>query len=283
MTLQPPIPFINVPALAGHVDLCAGQVAVEASPIMAASYDRRGMEDFFTACGLRYLQHPEFLDDSARRDTETVRQRYECLRSTHGRIRPSSPEAGRALHELLEAHRERFPEIDEGRIADLCIGFIGGEIGFGCFARSAISAGAYLGEYTGRISPLDLIRLGNVYIKTANPWYQHFLGFLEEPIPPLMIDAQLAGNEFRYVNHIASGLLLANGGTAVNARNETVFYNGSFRVVLRAARDIQAGEELRTDYGTAFLQYLGIQLDNSQVYRIVDGKVVSCPISQPRG
>jgi SET domain-containing protein len=99
--------------------------------------------------------------------------------------------------------------------------------GKGCYAAEPISAGAFIIEYAGEIIPAeeayrrekDASRNGIYTFWTSDEW---------------VIDGYQKGNEARFINHSCA----PNCDYRIEGR----------RVLIYAARDIAAGEELSIDY-----------------------------------
>ena len=137
--------------------------------------------------------------------------------------------------------------------------------------------------------------MSSAYVMAMNPWYCTLtvnagLGFIDvpEPWPKMIVDAERAGNELRFANHIEEGaLLMGSSAKAANIDIQSFFHywrdrdgiRGLFHVVFVAARDIQAGEELRYDYGSEYWEKLGVVPASSSVFRLQNDRLVEASLT----
>jgi hypothetical protein len=104
--------------------------------------------------------------------------------------------------------------------------------GLGGFASRALLEGEFIGEYTGEIVLDDEID------GTDRKRSQYLFGLGGG----FSVDAQRMGNKTRRMNHAS--------GPQANVRSQIVNHHGVRKVILRANAAIEAGAELRFDYGT---------------------------------
>jgi hypothetical protein len=121
------------------------------------------------------------------------------------------------------------------RRAPVSIRLIDMQIGFGAFAERDIAPGESLGEYAGIVSKSDGI-IDRKYC------YEYQVLEIGEEEVQLTLDARMAGNETRFINH---------------ARLETVghnfeFFNGHWHTVLTVNSPIAQGEQILMDYGALY-------------------------------
>ncbi|MBS0622366.1 MAG: SET domain-containing protein-lysine N-methyltransferase [Verrucomicrobia bacterium] len=119
-----------------------------------------------------------------------------------------------------------------GDVADVEVRFIDDEIGHGLFAARPFPPLTYLGVYTGILKRRDLFAR-----KTNDYCFCYPCGCWS--LRPLMIDAQEAGNEMRYINH----------SLEPNAEALGVPIDGLVHVLVRTSKAVEAGEQLTFDYG----------------------------------
>ncbi|KAI6188898.1 Aspartate--tRNA ligase, cytoplasmic [Aphelenchoides besseyi] len=122
--------------------------------------------------------------------------------------------------------------------------------GFGVFAKEPIQSGSFVCEIAGTYLPLKRWKTLNVVnfiyrFLLRNPYN---LSFASNRQVHTCIDARECGNESRFVNHSCSPNL-----RFLQSANHYVAYQ-PIRVLLYAANDIKAGEELTLNYGRAWLK-----------------------------
>lgn len=282
---------VNVSTIAPTV--CIPAVA---SPIAAVSSDRAGMEAFFAARGVRYIQASEYKDVQARDDARRASQQFDVIRRMFLGC-PEMRETGQ-VKDLLGACLTSVPPIAKRGVIDgIAICFINDLIGYGCFVQRDVAEGEHVGMYKGIVSEASKADASSAYIMTMNPWYgtvvvNAYYGLVDipRPWPEMVVDGGSCGNELRFVNHIEEGALLM--GTSLSAANVKIrsFYQyretddgirGLFHVVFVAARDIGTGEELRYDYGSEYWKKCGAAPASSSVYRLEGGRIVEIPTTVP--
>lgn len=99
--------------------------------------------------------------------------------------------------------------------------------GLGLFALEDIKKGAYIIEYTGeKITTAEGDRRGGQYLFTLNDDY--------------IIDGKGRENKARYINH------------SCRPNAEAEIDEDAWKIIIRARKNIKAGEELNYDYGKEF-------------------------------
>jgi SET domain-containing protein len=119
--------------------------------------------------------------------------------------------------------------------------WLGPEIGYGLFALSFLPSQSFIGTYLGKIrrkSPFN-----NAFINSYSFTF---------PIQPghwlkgwgwgWTIDALMQGNHTRFINHGDKGNCESTGAICQN----------QIYIIIRAKRDIQAGEQILYDYGQGY-------------------------------
>ncbi|KAH0537931.1 hypothetical protein FGG08_005413 [Glutinoglossum americanum] len=128
--------------------------------------------------------------------------------------------------------------------------------GYGLFMGEPAKAGEFLGEYKGElISNDEAERRGVVYDVRG---FSYLFNVNEDHV----IDANRAGNKFRFVNHSRLG---------ENCAPRVVFANGVHRIGMYARRDLVVGEELyfNYNYGGKSLKFVQKEIDAPLVPPIV--------------
>jgi hypothetical protein len=125
-------------------------------------------------------------------------------------------------------------EIRKGEVAKTCIRWINPQLRFGLFAAASFSSGQLIGVYTGQ-----LVRRDPLHLRVTDYTYRYPLS---EGWRPLMIDAEQAGNELRFVNHSDTPNLHAMG----------VPLDGLLYLLFLTRRSLTQGEQLTIDYGERF-------------------------------
>jgi hypothetical protein len=115
------------------------------------------------------------------------------------------------------------------------IGWIDGRKGYGLFADESMPAEAFVGVYTGEVRRRSLFSLRDTR-------YCFRLPDLTTFGPHFLIDAFVAGNHTRFINH--------SGEPNVEACS--AYCDGMMYMILRTTRSIAAGEELVMDYGPLY-------------------------------
>lgn len=122
--------------------------------------------------------------------------------------------------------------------------FMNTQMGFGLFAREAIQKGEVIAQYCGQYVSKKMQYKNYCYIPTKTSGYN------------LLLDARHIGNVARFVNHGAepsahrkfSQFLTAN----VDVENHKMY--GTSRIILIANRDILAGEQILSSYGSQYFR-----------------------------
>ena len=154
------------------------------------------------------------------------------LEKVHRRLMAKWKDESRALS--LNAAEERLIirlSLESAHLAPVTVRKVSDLVGYGVFADRAIRRHDVIGEYTGvlrRNRPGDE---QNHYLASTKP-YGRFNDFV--------IDGQLEGNLTRFINHSFK---------SPNVRSEHVFHELRWHRLLRADRDIGAGEQILWNYG----------------------------------
>ncbi len=122
--------------------------------------------------------------------------------------------------------------------ADLMIAWINPVIGYGLFAKSSLSVGDFISEYTGLVKPKSLLSWRPKDYLFRYPTAEHFWR-------KYVIDSEVVGNESRFINHSDNP----------NAEAASVWHEGLLHIVMRASRAIPAGEQITFDYGRLFWRH----------------------------
>ena len=141
-----------------------------------------------------------------------------------------------------EVYERYAPLIKKSRMAPLYIREVDAKVGYGVFADRQLKKDTFIGEYTGVIQKAEEEagrELDAGGFESDYSWY--YLEELEEA-PTLEINGRFEGNELRYVNH----------GDEPNVDVEHVLIDGHWVLFFKAARDIQADEQLLISYGEAY-------------------------------
>lgn len=153
----------------------------------------------------------------------------------------------RTRSRYYRAHRETFERalrrywrpLSEAWVAPTELRFVNEDVGWGLFARVRIARGAWIGEYTGVIRKA-------VAAKRTNMVDGHYLTdyafTYPRPLPDgtvLEVDALKEGNPMRFANH----------SFRPNASVDHLLFENRWVTFFRARRTIEAGEEIRIDYG----------------------------------
>ena len=133
-------------------------------------------------------------------------------------------------------------DIDACRMAPVSIKWIDPYIGYGVFATGSIQKGDFIGEYTGVVQAADDEsgrEMAEGGYESDFSWY--YLDDIKGG-PSLEINSRVRGNEMRFVNHSESP----------NLDVEHMLHHGLWVLFFKAARDIQAGEQLLISYGEQY-------------------------------
>jgi len=141
-----------------------------------------------------------------------------------------------------ETFRRYARFIKDSYMASIYIRRVDDKVGYGVFARSDLAKDAFIGEYTGVIQIAEEKaghELDEGGFESDYSWY--YLEEIEEA-PNLEINGRFEGNELRFVNH----------GDEPNVDVEHVLIDGHWILFFKAARNIQAEEQLLISYGKAY-------------------------------
>lgn len=120
----------------------------------------------------------------------------------------------------------------------IAVCWINSYIGYGVFAREAIPAWTYIGEYTG-----ILRRRQAIWMDENDYCFRYPIPFFS--LRYFTIDSGQQGNFTRFINHSDNPNVEAIGA----------FQDGLFHIVIRTIRDIQPGEELCYHYGPLYWKH----------------------------
>jgi uncharacterized protein len=137
-------------------------------------------------------------------------------------------------------------DITHSKAEHLTIRWIGPEIGYGVITEKNLSAWSFVGEYAG------VLRTRGLFKREIND-YCFMYPYLGIPWYPLTIDSEKWGNFTRFINH----------SDTPNLESYSFFFEGQFRIGFRTLREVQAGEELRYDYGDIYWLHRTKQLVSS--------------------
>lgn len=116
--------------------------------------------------------------------------------------------------------------------APVFIQFINNKIGYGVFADAPITAGQFIGEYTGTVQKINFSK------KSGD--FDYAWGFMRSG--KLVINAKKAGNFTRFINH----------GNNPNVKMIYVACNNRWHLAYVAIKDIKKGEQLLANYGPTY-------------------------------
>lgn len=150
--------------------------------------------------------------------------RHRCARAYRKGMIPSiAIWLGQLHHEWLGATPPTPP---------FCLRWMNPMIGYGIVATRNLRAWECIGEYSGVVRRRGLRR------RDVNDYCFVYPRFWVS-WKPYTIDSEKQGNLTRFINHSSDP----------NVETVGVFYEGLFHIILRTIQDVQAGEELRYDYG----------------------------------
>ena len=133
---------------------------------------------------------------------------------------------GSVLSQNSNANPLYSDQIRQAVTANIYIGKVSDQVGFGVFAAEEIQPGQMIGEYTGLARLKKESDCSNAYIFN----YVH----------NAIIDASKRGNSMRFVNHSSRN---------PNASYKRVFVDGVEHVIFLAERQIAVDEQILFDYG----------------------------------
>jgi hypothetical protein len=179
------------------------------------------VQEFTAATGVVYLPELEFQD---RKTYEAVRRK--CANALQKGV------VGEQSRWLGTLHAE---EIRDHVVADVSIRWIDETFGYGLFAETDIQVGEYIGEYTG------VVRRCNLLVDKINE-YCFSYPTSAMSFKKYIIDARDKGNELRFANHSDQN----------NCESMGVWYGDILHIILRAIREIPAGNQLTYDYSVFY-------------------------------
>lgn len=126
-------------------------------------------------------------------------------------------------------------ELEEALVAPMQIRWIDETIGYGAFSKGFLKKGGFVASYVGRV------KRAGIFTCNFNEYCFHypttFLSWI-----PFTIDAKDWGNEARFINHRDD----------YNCESVAGYHDGYFHIILRASKDILAGEEFSYHYGEPY-------------------------------
>ncbi len=129
----------------------------------------------------------------------------------------------------------RFQWKKSSPLASIYIRLIDTTVGFGVFAARDLEEGELIGEYAGLVSVSDTVT-DRTYC------YEYPALHQGEEETTLVLDAAMAGNETRFINHAVAEVVT----------HDFEFYNGHWRVPFTVNCHIDRGEQLFIDYGSGY-------------------------------
>ncbi len=126
-------------------------------------------------------------------------------------------------------------EISAGYMPGVSIRYIDQEVGYGVFAEETISAGAYIGEYTGLIR-----KRRRRYDRKNDYCFEYTIGDWDRN--PFIIDAKDQGNFTRWINH----------SEEPNLDTLSVYVDGMMHIIFVALKPIKVGTQITYHYGDTF-------------------------------
>ncbi len=239
----------------------------EYSPIVATTADPDGMAAFYRSQDLHYLPKSKPKNRTIKAALAREAQAYRTVHQHASRHHNLPPGSEKDL--FVRANWERLPASENHTSPNLGIARIGLEQGFGLFALQPFEQGDWIGEYTGYIVSQTMLSGRNVYAMELHPWNALLKNAPRVSHSPFAIDGERAGSAMRFANHIDDSVRIDSSTLfAANMQFAHVFCEGGFHTLFFARRAIEAGEELRFDYGHRFWSHLGITPDNHSVYRL---------------
>jgi len=179
-------------------------------------------QEVFDRIGLVYLEKP--------RIAHPDHDKYDRTRSLYYRQHRQTFE--RALKRYLTPLRKAM-------VAPTELRFLGDDIGYGLFARVRIPRGGWIGEYTGVIRKAVAANRHNM---VDGHYLTDYAITYPRPLPNgtiLEVDALKEGNPLRFANH----------SFKPNASVDHLLFENRWVTFFRARRTIEAGEEIRINYG----------------------------------
>lgn len=126
-------------------------------------------------------------------------------------------------------------DIEQAKIPDIGVRWIGEKIGYGVFATKSLKKWQYIGEYTGTLRQRRLFfpNINDYCFMYPNEWIS---------LKALTIDSQTSGNYTRYINH----------NDSPNCESVAVYHSGIFHIIFRTIEEIPEGQQLTYDYGDVY-------------------------------
>jgi uncharacterized protein len=129
-------------------------------------------------------------------------------------------------------------QIRSAHTPPLTIDWIDGTLGFGLFTTSPLHDEAFIGLYAGEVRRRPLFTLRDTRYSFRYPTLS-YLG------PHYLIDALIAGNHTRFINH----------SDRPNVEASSAYCDGLLHIVLRTIRPVPAGSQLLMDYGPIYWRH----------------------------
>lgn len=204
----------------GNVTLADHQIKMV--PKDSHRVKRYSPEEFKNATEVKYLSHISFHSMELKR-----KARRRCPWSFRFGF------WGMEWHPLYDHYRD---QIARGYVADVSIKWIDDVWGYGVYANRNFDTGSFIGTYTGILRPL------------SQRWPDHNSYCLHYPTSfwsmgrKLIVDAQAAGNETRFLNH----------SDAPNLDLNCLYANRLLHFFFTARAPICKGSHLTFNYGDSY-------------------------------
>lgn len=171
--------------------------------------------------GVRYFPHLEYADWTVER----------IIRKLCGK----AEKAGKIGELALWLGKLHGKAIDEAKVPDITIRWIGENIGYGLFTNKPLSQWEFIGEYTGILRRRRLIfpDINDYCFMYPKEWIS---------LKAFTIDSVATGNFTRFINH----------SDTPNLESVSVYHGGIFHIIFRAIKEIPAGTQLTYDYGDIY-------------------------------
>lgn len=185
------------------------------------SFQDLSLEDFQNLFGVEYLFDLKFENQSTFK-----RIKKQCQKAL---------DCGFVDHECQWLGSYYQSQIDACEIAPVYIRWIDEILGFGLFAKKAIKAGNFIGQYTGFVKRRRFFKASIndycfSYPTSCLHWIKH------------SVDAWQMGNEMRFANH----------SDHPNAESTAIWTAPILRVAIRAIKDIAKDQQITYNYDESY-------------------------------